>query len=103
MTVPQPISTGAAMHAVPHGNQPPQALQELAADTGACLAYTATAGWHLLPDPQFVLRARELDRREARQTTPPPASSVPTMASLAGWLDTVNAALLEEQGYRSRT
>jgi hypothetical protein len=32
-------------------------------------------------------------------TALPAAPSVPSLASLDGWLDTVNAALLAEQGY----
>jgi hypothetical protein len=94
-------------------DQPPAALLELAAETGASLAYTAAAGWHLLPDPELVRQVQALDRREARRKTPPPASSVvaevvtaqpaapdvPSLASLDEWLDTVNTALLAEQGY----
>jgi hypothetical protein len=53
-------------------DQPPAALLELAADTGASLAYTAAAGWHLLPDPELVRQVQALDRRETRRKTPPP-------------------------------
>jgi hypothetical protein len=100
----------AAALAPAHGDYPPPALQALAADTGASLAYTAAAGWHLLPDPEVVRRVQAVDRQEARRRKPPPASvvaateqpaapSVPSLGSLDDWLDTVNAALLAEQGY----
>jgi hypothetical protein len=61
----------AAALAPAHGDYPPPALQALAADTGASLAFTAAAGWHLLPDPELVRQVQALDRREARRKTPP--------------------------------
>lgn len=53
------------------GPHPPPALQELAADTDASLAYTAAGGWHLLPDAALLERVRHLELQESRRKTPP--------------------------------
>jgi hypothetical protein len=74
-------------------DHPPPQLRELANDTGASLAYTAAAGWHLLPDPELVARVIDLTDRTPkkrggglRRASPARRRSCPRWrSSTTGW------------------
>lgn len=66
MTSPAPLT----QH---HADLPP-ALELLAADTGASLAYTGALGWHLVPDPALLRAVGVLEATEAPELSPPPVT-----------------------------
>lgn len=104
-----------------HADAPPPELMLVAGDIGAALAYTAAAGWHLIPRPALVDAIAAAapvaydvvdgwrlippaSRPSAETQAPPPETGEPTafapsLASLPQWVAEVNRHLLIEQGY----
>lgn len=66
MTSPAPLTTTTA--------DLPPALELLARDTGASLAYTSALGWHLVPDPALLRAVGVLEASEAPELSPPPVT-----------------------------